>query len=457
MELKDLINDYDENKIIREPELVKQVLDLCVSKNFSFTEESKLFVVNEILYDVDILIYFINKCQYDDYIIGLITSFFDESDNEVLFRINNNINNEYLKDFLVDTLNFDNYDVNTIVDHQKFYLMVSSKEDTINLLKKIKEKGLELNIILIMDRVDINFIDEACNTYSGNIRISPIDNQIHKEKFEGPWDFPDYTVDEIKESEKTLDLYAKTVLDKVDKDGDIKSLSPLEKFVAAYILATKFSRYHEEEKDLEAHVSRGVYDVIKQAFLKDDDRRVVCVGFVNLLKELLYRMGLEDTITWSVHNPNGELGDNHERLMIHLVDPKYGIDGIYMVDPTWDTKGLHRLSFKHILMSQEETMDIDPEFTAEDLHFDELDDLKEELKVDNVEELFNRPIPKDTIVVAYLAVIHFLDKNLKMTDDYTDQEYYDAAMKLGYPELIDFDYYEDVYKDTLENEGEKLK
>ena len=187
MELKDLINDYDENKIIREPELVKQVLDLCVSKNFSFTEESKLFVVNEILYDVDILIYFINKCQYDDYIIGLITSFFDESDNEVLFRINNNINNEYLKDFLVDTLNFDNYDVNTIVDHQKFYLMVSSKEDTINLLKKIKEKGLELDIILIMDRVDIDFIDEACNTYSGNIRISPIDNQIHKEKFEGPW------------------------------------------------------------------------------------------------------------------------------------------------------------------------------------------------------------------------------------------------------------------------------
>jgi hypothetical protein len=108
-------------------------------------------------------------------------------------------------------------------------------------------------------------------------------------------------------------------------------------------------------------------------------------------------------------------------------------------------------------MSQEETMDIDPEFTAEDLHFDELDDLKEELKVDNVEELFNRPIPKDTIVVAYLAVMHFLDKNLKMTDDYTDQEYYDAAMKLGYPELIDFEYYEDVYKDTLENEGEKLK
>ena len=48
--------------------------------------------------------------------------------------------------FIVDTLNFDNPYVDTIIDHQKYYISVSSKEESLNHLRKIKEEGLDLDI-----------------------------------------------------------------------------------------------------------------------------------------------------------------------------------------------------------------------------------------------------------------------------------------------------------------------
>ena len=75
---------------------------------------------------------------------------------------------------------------------------------------------------------------------------------------------------------------------------------------------------------------------------KINNRRIVCVGFVHLLQEFLYRMGLKDTIRWDVYSVDadkendGRRLNNHARMIIHLVDPKYNLDGIYMSDPTWD-------------------------------------------------------------------------------------------------------------------------
>ena len=421
------INYYLDNYTLLE------VLRISVDKKYKFTQKDELFLKYQILTNKDTLIFFINNCMYDDYIIATINSYFDGLNNKDAYYIQGRINNKNLREFLVDNLNFDNYDINTVVNDRTIYLMVDEKRDeTLKFLTELKKKNFTIDVVLVMDRVDLDYIDKAYNIYGDYLKISPIMNQEHKKVFD-TWDMPYYSVDQIKSSEKSIDLYAKTTNDKKDLDGDIKSLSPLEKYVAAYILTTKFAPYKEEDKMYgEYHTSRSVYEFID----KLTDRRIVCVGYVHLLKEFLYRMGLRDTIDWDVHSIDEEErshipGDNHARMMIHLVDPKYGIDGIYMSDPTWDEMGLHKMSTKHMLMARSELRSIDPKFSYSDLHLDKVDELEDVFNITNINDMFDKPIPKDTIIKAFLAVEHFLDKHMKMTDTYSDMEYHEMAMKLG--------------------------
>ncbi len=423
------INYYLDNYVLLE------VLRISVDKKYKFTKQDELFLKYQILTNRDNLIFFINNCKYDDYIIATINSYFDGLNNKDAYYIQKRINNKDLKEFLIDNLNFDNYDVNTLVNDRTIYLMIDEKRDeTLKLLEELKKKNFTIDVVLVMDRVDLDYIDKAYKIYGENLKISPIMNQEHKKMFDGPWDFPYYSVEEIKSSERNIDLYAKTTEDKKDLDGDIKSLSPLEKYIAAYILTTKFAPYKEEDKIYgEYHTSRSVYEFID----KVTDRRIVCVGYVHLLKELLYRMGIKDTIDWNVHSIDEEErshtpGDNHARMMIHLVDPKYNIDGVYMSDPTWDEMGLHKIGIKHMLMARSEIRNIDPKFTYSDLHLDEVDELEDVFNISNINNMFDKPIPKDVIIRAFLAVEHFLDKYMKMTDSYSPMEYHEMAIKLGY-------------------------
>lgn len=417
-----------------------KILRLSVKKKYTFNSSNSVFLEYTLFDNVEVLIYFINNCKYDDYCIGLITGYFDTLDRKELYDIYVKLKNNEIKKFLSSSLNFDNYDVDTISPDSNLYLMVDDHpNETIDLLYQIKEKGLKQDIILIVDRVDLVFINEAYNILGEQIKVSPLMNQEHMRVFDGPWDFPYYSVEEIRNSEKTLDLYAKTVNDKVDKDGNIKHLSPFEKFIAAYILTTKFYPYTEEDdENKDYHTSRSVYEFID----KNQNRKIVCVGYVHLLRELLFRMGIYDTIRWDVHSEEEEKrhnnpGDNHSRMLIHLVDPKYNLDGVYMSDPTWDEMGIFVTYIKHMLMTKDEVCKIDPEFSISDLHLDKTDEIEDSLGVTDLDNLFSKPIDKDTIIKAFINVYRFLDKNMKMDDDITNMEYHEMAIRLGYESKYD--------------------
>lgn len=289
-----------------------------------------------------------------------------------------------------------------------------------------------------MDRVNMNFINEAYKIYGKNLRISPIANQEEIRGMVGVWNMPYYTVNEIRKSEMVLDLYSSCVNDKIDKNGNIKRLSPLEKYIAAYIMTIKFSPYKSERGLNSYHKSRAIYEFVD----KKTNKRIVCVGYVHLLREFLYRMGIKDTIDWDVHVPKEDEYDdnfiNHLRMMIHLKDDKYNIDGVYMSDPTWDEDGLNSLKIKHMLMAYNELIDIDEDFSLENLKVDDLEKIKNELKVRKVDELFNKPISKDVIIKAFLALEHFLDLNMEMVNDnnYSKEEYEEMEEKLGFKRLI---------------------
>ena len=411
-----------------------ELLEYLKNYNYEFTNSNYLLITDSIIINREAFIYFLNNCKYNDSIEKIINNYISKLSNRELVYLYNIINNSSIKEEILKKTNFNNFNTSTVVNDEIIYLKTDNKEEkTLDFLKQVKFCKINSVIVLIMNRVNLYFINKAYKLYP-KIRVSPIANQEEKRFYDSIWNMPYYTINEIKKSEKVIDLYVSCVLDKKSKTGEIKSLSPLEKFIAAYIMTIKFSPYKSERMLKSYHKSRAIYEFVD----KSTNKKIVCVGYVHLLREFLYRMGIKDTIDWEVHIPEEyECFDdtiNHLRMIIHLKDSKYNIDGVYMSDPTWDEKGLMLTRFNHMLMSLDELTDIDSELSKANLNVDKLDTLSRELKVKNIDKLFNKPITKDMIIRAYLALEHFLDVNMEMVNDnnYTKEEYEEAKHKLGW-------------------------
>ena len=137
------------------------------------------------------------------------------------------------------------------------------------------------------------------------------------------------------------------------------NMSPFEKYLFAYNIVKKYKKYKENEENKDQ--SRHLYEVL-------DGDYMVCVGYATLLRDLLNKLGI-DSKHYSasveigldkVANDALVLPDDvltqdagHARLEVHLVDPKYGIDGIYLADPTWDNDMEHD-TYNYSLMTQDE-------------------------------------------------------------------------------------------------------
>ncbi len=153
--------------------------------------------------------------------------------------------------------------------------------------------------------------------------------------------------------------YAKYEKRLIDMIRPAINLSPLEKFLYAYNITAKFKKYKENNEN--KNESRSLYEIM-------DGEYMVCVGYATLLNDLLNKLGIEsgdysvtvDVGLDEVSNDALVLDDDvlieegfHERSIVHLVDPKYGIDGIYISDPTWDNV-MKNDAYVHALMSQDE-------------------------------------------------------------------------------------------------------
>lgn len=136
------------------------------------------------------------------------------------------------------------------------------------------------------------------------------------------------------------------------------NLSPLEKYLYAYNIVKQFKEYKENEDDLLA--SRDIYDIL-------DNDYMVCVGYAKLLSDLCAKLDIKcDEISVGVNvgfdkTENEEViaRDNlvenggHARAAVYINDPKYGINGIYFADPTWDNY-MDKDIYVHALMTQNE-------------------------------------------------------------------------------------------------------
>ena len=121
-------------------------------------------------------------------------------------------------------------------------------------------------------------------------------------------------------------------VDKINKARvNGRPLSPFEKYLYAYQIVTQFK--YTDEQIFEA---RDISRVLSSKF-------IVCAGYSAILSELCRRVGIVCKRQMiHVHNTGNPRLDapnvaNHEECLFYLKDPKYGIDGFFITDPTLDS------------------------------------------------------------------------------------------------------------------------
>ena len=177
---------------------------------------------------------------------------------------------------------------------------------------------------------------------------------------------------------------------------------------------------------------------------------MVCLGYSNLLVDLLRRVGISDCIPVSVvAMPFGSTFSyafpNHSRVSVYIKDDKYDIEGIFMADPTWDSVDEssygdnyrpNDLSIIHALLSKEEALTVDVrEISNPDIDLmltrfiekicEKMNEKKERITKEECEALFNKPISKELLAQALLCVDYFSykDKRLPTSFDLNSEEF----------------------------------
>lgn len=105
------------------------------------------------------------------------------------------------------------------------------------------------------------------------------------------------------------------------------NFSPFEKIMYVYDLVRN-KVYVEVGEDEDKLNSR----TLSSALLGD---KIVCVGYARIFKTLLKKLGIHSR---EMHLYYPDRSGGHARNEIYIKDEKYGVDGVYYFDPTWDSK-----------------------------------------------------------------------------------------------------------------------
>ena len=340
---------------------------------------------------------------------------------------NNNLETDYKA--LSYYINTDNYNVNLVVLEEDIRININdkNKEKAIKFIKELKNYKYQKNIILIMDTIDRDYLIKTKELLPNQIKVFPKRNQ-DIEKSSRTY----YEIDDILEKDRILQLHADSVKKVKSKTGKIKELSPFEKFIAAYLMTTRFLKYTKEDESTENdfsnyHISRSVYE-----FVNSKDPRIVCVGYSNLLIEYLDRMGLKGMAEKISLSNTKDFRSGHAVVVVHIDDPKYGIKGTFISDPTNDAVEDNSLSHSNDLNGVLIPVD---QYFKDNPQFKNLNQEKQSsLLMDNEMVNNTQPLNKSKLVYALLAIRHFVDKNMEMIEEntigengYTKKEFNDMA------------------------------
>jgi len=165
---------------------------------------------------------------------------------------------------------------------------------------------------------------------------------------------------------------------------EVKALdfSPLEQYMYLYNITKMFKEFKEVEKHENSRLSRETVFTLFNEYM-------VCVAYADLLKELVDKLDNPDlsVACYSCSLYDRSVVEGHRRCLVKIKDDKYGVDGIYISDPTWDSINYyHRKKdedgeivvdyniptanndyYNHLLLTKEEMVDEDIEYAVGDV------------------------------------------------------------------------------------------
>lgn len=185
-----------------------------------------------------------------------------------------------------------------------------SIDEIIQYIKKnpiLKTKKIILSERLGFDTLTLNKIYNELSGEVDNLYFQLYDN------------YELISFNDCKQTYEKLEMFANQI-----KKFDF---SPLETIMYVYDLVRN-KVYVKEDKDENQSLSRDL-----TAVLFGD--KIVCLGYARILDALLSMLGIDTRI---VYLYNKEKNTGHARNEIYVKDDKYGVDGVYYFDATWDSK-----------------------------------------------------------------------------------------------------------------------
>lgn len=210
----------------------------------------------------------------------------------------------------------------------------------------------------IKDYIDKNPILKVYNMHlNGNHTIdSKSGNELYSlfGEYENVYLFFDGNKTErhIKEYKSTIDA-----IDDIVKTINKYNLSPLEKIMYAYDLVR--DRVYTKESENESNiVSRDLSSVLF-------GDKIVCAGYVAIFNAVLKNLGISVMNYIIARKDNNKKG--HIRSLVYVNDKKYNVNGIFLFDPTWDSKKYegdksYLTSYKFFCKSKDEFRYFDQEY-----------------------------------------------------------------------------------------------
>lgn len=156
---------------------------------------------------------------------------------------------------------------------------------------------------------------------------------------------------------KAKDINEKSKIMKlIVNEVDSLELSPLEKYMYLYNIVKLYKEYNEEDKTKldSAFLSRHTIFTLFNEYM-------VCCGYARFLTDLVTELDDPNlkVAPYSCDFPKGG-AIGHERCIVNIRDEKYGVFGMYISDPTWDSfktqkNGKYIDYYNHFLMTKQES------------------------------------------------------------------------------------------------------
>lgn len=179
-------------------------------------------------------------------------------------------------------------------------------DELISKINSIEDLNSKVVIYIPNEINDINHLNRLKETYPDKEIVTSWNNELS-------------FIDDVISAVYMIDYY-KSVID--------DTLSPLEKVTMAYDIVK--SHYYKEYSRKHTMKSRNITEMVNNDY-------IVCRGYVNIFNRLLREMKV-NVLELSLSLKTGaNVIIGHSRSIVRLTDEKYGIDGYFVFDPTWDS------------------------------------------------------------------------------------------------------------------------